>query len=442
MAPPSFALFDTAIGRCGVAWGDGGLVGLQLPEASDRATRDRLRARFPEAVEAPPPAAIARAQAEIAALLRGEAADLSSLPLDMAGVPAFHRRVYEVARTIPPGATISYGELAARLGSPGAARAVGQALGRNPFAIVVPCHRVFAAGGKVGGFSANGGIRTKLRLLELETARAEGTDGAGAALPFDPTEAVRHLRAGDPALARVIDAVGPLGLRRKPTGTLFGALAEAIVYQQLTGKAAATIFARLRALFDAREAPTPEQILRASDERLRGAGLSRGKLLALRDLARKVADEELPPLAALAGMDDEAIVECLTSVRGIGRWTVEMLLIFRLGRPDVLPLDDLGIRKGFAATLGKGALPTAQALEARGARWRPYRSVASWYLWRAAEGSAAPRAKVEAAPAIARATGEPRAASAPARRAAPRGPAPAPTSPRPASRRGGARTSG
>ncbi|HVP30896.1 MAG TPA: methylated-DNA--[protein]-cysteine S-methyltransferase [Myxococcota bacterium] len=169
---PSFTLFDTALGRCGIAWGGRGIVTVQLPEAREAETRARLRRRFPGAREAPPPPGVARAIGAIVALLRGEPSDLSGVPLDMARVPPFHRRVYEVARTIPPGATLSYGEIAARLGDRGLARAVGQALGRNPFALVVPCHRVLAASGKPGGFSARGGVATKLRLLAIE--RAEG----------------------------------------------------------------------------------------------------------------------------------------------------------------------------------------------------------------------------------------------------------------------------
>jgi 3-methyladenine DNA glycosylase/8-oxoguanine DNA glycosylase len=130
---------------------------------------------------------------------------------------------------------------------------------------------------------------------------------------------------------------------------------------------------------------TPEQTLRMSDDKLREAGLSNAKLLALRDLAQRAVVGEIPRLAALREMDDEAIVECLSQVRGIGRWTVEMLLMFRLGRPDVLPLDDFGVRKGFAVAFGRRELPERAALEKHGARWRPYRTVASWYLWRAAE---------------------------------------------------------
>jgi len=389
MADQAFTLFDTPIGRCAIAWGASGVVSVQLPSARELQTRAHLLQRFPEARELPPTPEVQRAVECIAAVLRGEASDLSNIALDMDGVPPFHRRVYELARSIPPGETISYGEIAAKLGAPGSARAVGQALGRNPFAIIVPCHRVLAAGGKVGGFSADGGITTKLRLLSIEAGQGNGEGEAfegNEMSGFDASEAVEHLRASDPVLARLIDAVGPFRMQRQKAASIFMALAQAIVYQQLNGKAAAAIFARVRALFPrAHEGPTPEQILRASDQKLRGAGLSRSKLLSLRDLARKAADGEIPTLAEIHRMEDEAIIERLTEVRGIGRWTVEMLLIFRLGRPDVLPSDDYGIRKGFAIAFKKRELPSRQQLEKRGARWKPYRTVASWYLWRAAE---------------------------------------------------------
>jgi len=169
-----FALFETAIGTCGIAWGGRGLVGVQLPEPSAAETRARMRRRHPGARETSPPPDVRRAIDAITAHLRGDATDLSGIGLDMDGVPDFHRRVYEVARAIPSGATLSYGEIAARIGEPSAAREVGQALGRNPFPIVVPCHRVLAAGGKTGGFSAPGGVATKLRLLAIEGARANG----------------------------------------------------------------------------------------------------------------------------------------------------------------------------------------------------------------------------------------------------------------------------
>ncbi|MEO8626871.1 MAG: methylated-DNA--[protein]-cysteine S-methyltransferase, partial [Betaproteobacteria bacterium] len=247
-----FALFDTGIGRCGIAWGPRGIIGVQLPMARDAQTRAHLLERYPGVVEAAIPANVRQVIDDIVALLHGDAKDLSSVMLDLENVPPFHRRVYEAARTIVPGATASYGEIAAQLGAPGSARAVGQALGRNPFPIVVPCHRVLAASGKLGGFSANGGIATKLRMLAIESAHVPGTsalfEGDGK-FHFDPDAALEHLRASDAALAKLMDAVGPFTMQLKRTPSLFGALAEAIVYQQLNGRAAETIFARVRALF-------------------------------------------------------------------------------------------------------------------------------------------------------------------------------------------------
>lgn len=174
MIARGFALFETEIGRCGIAWSDGGIAGVQLPEGGDLAMRARMLRRFPGAREAPPPDEVRAAIAGIVSLLRGESSELGAIALDMEDVPPFERSVYEVARTIPPGETLSYGEIARRLGAPDAAREVGQALGRNPFAIVVPCHRVVAAGGKLGGFSARGGAATKRRLLGVERAQGHG----------------------------------------------------------------------------------------------------------------------------------------------------------------------------------------------------------------------------------------------------------------------------
>jgi methylated-DNA-[protein]-cysteine S-methyltransferase len=166
-----FALFETAIGRCGIAWGPEGIVAVQLPERRAADTRARILRRCPEAREAEPPPVVARTVDGIAALLRGEDVDLTTAPLDMEGVDPFPRRVYEIARTIRPGATLTYGDVAVRLGAPGSARAVGRALGDNPFPILVPCHRVLAAGGKAGGFSGSGGVATKLRMLAIEGAQ-------------------------------------------------------------------------------------------------------------------------------------------------------------------------------------------------------------------------------------------------------------------------------
>jgi DNA-3-methyladenine glycosylase II len=163
----------------------------------------------------------------------------------------------------------------------------------------------------------------------------------------------------------------------------FDALAESIAYQQLSGKAAATIFGRVRALYPKRKWLDPEQLLATPDETLRAAGLSRAKTAALKDLAVKTIDGTVPAGRALFRMSDDEIITRLTAVRGIGRWTVEMLLLFDLGRPDVWPVDDYGVRKGFAKTFGRRKLPTPKQLMKFGEKWRPYRSVAAWYFWRA-----------------------------------------------------------
>jgi 3-methyladenine DNA glycosylase/8-oxoguanine DNA glycosylase len=205
-------------------------------------------------------------------------------------------------------------------------------------------------------------------------------------LPFDSRKAIRQLAAADPALAAIIDRVGPFRMELKHSRSLFGALCEAIVYQQLSNKAAATIYGRVEALFPrAREGFTPRHILKTPDDALRGCGLSRAKVLAVQDLARRVQGNELPTLDEAHGLDDAALVERLVAVRGIGRWSAEMFLMFRLGRPDILPLDDYSLRKAYAKAFGKRALPTPKALEKHGEKWRPYRTVASWYLWRTLE---------------------------------------------------------
>ena len=220
---------------------------------------------------------------------------------------------------------------------------------------------------------------------------------------YDAALALRELSAADPKLARLIARAGPFTLRVASAQSPFEALVESIVYQQLHGKAAATIHRRLLESFSPALAleglalgahPSPQHLLDCPNAQLRAAGLSANKALALRDLAAKTLDGTVPTLARIRRMSDQAIVDHLTQVRGVGRWTVEMLLIFRLGRPDVLPVSDYGVRKGFALTfqglkpttkVTPALLPTPAVMERRAKKWVPWRSVASWYLWRACD---------------------------------------------------------
>lgn len=208
-------------------------------------------------------------------------------------------------------------------------------------------------------------------------------------LQFDPDEATRYLARADKRLARLIERAGPFTMRPKAMQSPFHALLRAIVYQQLSGKAAATILGRVMALYPGRKLVRPADVLASSNDQLRGAGLSAAKVAAVKDLAAKTVEGTVPTLARLRKMSDEEIVSRLVQIRGIGVWSVEMLLIFRLGRPDVLPVTDLGVRKGYMLTYSKRELPMPNVLLQHGERWRPYRSVASWYMWRALDGPSA-----------------------------------------------------
>jgi DNA-3-methyladenine glycosylase II len=220
---------------------------------------------------------------------------------------------------------------------------------------------------------------------------------------YDAVQACSDLSAADPKLGKLIQRAGPFTMRVASAQSPFEALVESIIYQQLHGKAAATIHRRMIESFAPAMTletagtgvhPSPQQLLDCPNEQLRAAGLSKNKMLSLRDLAAKTIDGTVPTLDRIRRLSDEAIIEHLTQVRGIGRWTVEMLLIFRLGRPNVLPVDDYGVRKGFALTFGKLKptdkvtpmdLPKPDVMRHRAKKWQPWCSVTSWYLWRACD---------------------------------------------------------
>src|SRR6266478_3151562 len=214
-----------------------------------------------------------------------------------------------------------------------------------------------------------------------------------APLPFDLAEALRLLAERDECLKPLIEETLPFQIDVAGAHSPYEALLESIAYQSISGKAAATIFGRIKALSTTGGIPTPEEMLKLRKPALRKAGLSGAKVLAMKDLAQKTIEGIVPSFEEAVKLSDEELVERLVSVRGIGAWTVEMFLIFRLGRPDVLPIHDLGVKKGWAITYGKKHMPKPKELLAFGERWRPYRTVASWYMWRACQraGSATAR---------------------------------------------------
>lgn len=198
-------------------------------------------------------------------------------------------------------------------------------------------------------------------------------------------EAIAHLSQADKTLARLIKKVGPCRLAPQTKRAPFQALVRSVTFQQLNGKAAETILGRVLALYPAKKFPSPEDLLATPDEKLRAAGLSRNKTAALKDIAAKTIAGVVPDSRTIKKLSNEEILERLTSVRGVGPWTVEMLLMFTLGREDVFPVTDFGVRKGFALTYGLKELPSPKELLAHGEKWRPHRTTASWYLWRAVD---------------------------------------------------------
>jgi DNA-3-methyladenine glycosylase II len=205
------------------------------------------------------------------------------------------------------------------------------------------------------------------------------------ALPFDMRVAIEHLSSRDPFLAKVMEGAEEFRLRSDEGESPYEVLLSSITYQSISGKAAATIYGRIKALGTGGRAPTPQEMIRLRKSTLRKAGLSGAKIVAMKDLARKTIEGVVPSHHEALKISDEELVARLTAVRGIGAWTVEMFLIFRLGRPDVLPIHDLAVKKGWSVTYGKKHMPKPKELLAFGERWRPYRTVASWYMWRAFE---------------------------------------------------------
>jgi len=387
--PFYYTLIPTTLGPLGLGWSDAGIRHIYLPEATPEATAARLEAKGYKKRRA-----VAKhldhSAKRIAQHLRGRPVDLNEVVLDIAHLPETRRRIYETLRRVPSGTTLTYGELAERAGMPGTQQSVGTAMGENPCPVVIPCHRVLPAGGKLGFYSGPGGAVTKARILRIEglniwaprTPPKRNADG----LEYDWNEAVAHLRKADPILTKHFKRLGEERLTARAMEDPFLYLARSITFQQLAGAAARTIWGRVLDRFAAKGGlPTPEAMLAMPVPELRSAGLSAAKTAAMKDLATNALEGIIPHAKDLAKMSDEEVIARLSAVRGVGKWTVEMSLMFRLGRPDVLPVDDLGVRNGFDRVHGRKKKVTPKELTAYAERWRPYRTVGSWLMWRVLE---------------------------------------------------------
>lgn len=385
-----YCVFATRIGQSAIVWRQGKVIGLLLPETSLASLHKNVGVNFMAVLSSEPPANIARAISQVQQYFTGQLTTFKVISLDLSECTAFCQMVYEQLRQIAAGTTISYQGLANLCGRPTAARAIGLAASKNPILLLIPCHRIVKTDGKLGGFSAGGGVELKAQLLRLEGIEVDEQPVFRIRPPlllgdFELSHALKHLSLADHELGTLIKAAPLFNLEFNPDNSIFQSLLEAIVHQQLTGKASATIYNRVLALFSGKKTVSALDIIRADEDELRSAGLSLNKVLAIKDLAEFAVSGKLPGHEQMRIMSNSEIIDRLTCIRGIGRWTVEMLLIFKLGRADVMAADDYGLRKGLAAIRRLPTLPSPAELTRQAEIWKPYRSIASWYLWRAAE---------------------------------------------------------
>ena len=376
----AWAIFPVANAFCGIAWCERGVTHFLLPEITTARMQKELQLVTAQREPAQKmPAWIARLIRQIAAHLKGKAQDFSAIPVFIEKATPFMRAVYDAARRIPAGEVVSYAELARRIKKPGAVRAVGTALGKNPVPLIIPCHRIIAASGKLGGFSAQGGLDAKKMLLHCEGVSVEKPQLMASAAQW--RAGVRFLLQ-DKQFRQLHKQVGEFAFQPQHNAEPLDVFIQAIVSQQLSTKVATTIFERVNQLVSKRGKPCAKTLLSLPDATLRGAGLSGMKVAYLKDLAQHALRGELPSLAEAKAMSDEQLVRCFTAIKGIGRWSVEMYLIFDLGRADIFPVDDYGIRKAIMQLHNLAELPPAKAMAQYGEAWKPYRSIASLYLWR------------------------------------------------------------
>jgi DNA-3-methyladenine glycosylase II len=367
-----WTVFASPMGPVGLAWTRRGVCRLVVGYGGTEEAAAALAEECPDLsrVRKLPPELIATRD-RVKSLLSGKKDDLRDIPVDLTSVSEFSRKVLRALRRVGPGKVVTYGQLAAKAGKPGAARAIGRIMGANPVPVIVPCHRCMGADGSLTGFSAAGGTSLKARLLFIEGYERDPEHARG----------IRHLQKVDPKMRRIIGKVGPyLAMPDKPRPP-YDTLVTAIVHQQLSVKAGQTIAGRVRDLTPGPHYPTPVEMTAYPHAKLRACGLSNAKVTYVQDLAARVADGRLK-LGALKRMTDDEVIATLTEVKGIGVWSAHMHLIFHLNRLDVLPVGDLGLRMAAAKLYGLEEYATAAELTEIAEPWRPYRSMGSYYLWR------------------------------------------------------------
>lgn len=368
---------------------------LWLPVNSRKKLLTSIKEFAPGAIEKKsPPASIQKLVRETQQYFLGNNCNFNRFTCSLEGLSPFYRKVLEELRKVPFGTTITYKELAYCAGKPNGARAAGLAVAKNPFPLIYPCHRVIKSDGKIGGFSSGKGIVQKVEMLKLEgTEIIQITSEPQIKTPMildqkSINKGIKYLCKKDRQLAIWIKKLPRFKLVTDNCTTPFQALLEAIIYQQLTGRAAKTIYKRVIDLFGNPKEISPLDLIRSEEDELRQTGVSGPKILAIKDLAEKALSGALPSLKKMKQMSDQQIISKLIQIRGIGKWTAEMLLIFRLGRADVLAIDDYGLKKGLAILRKRKDLPSSKELKKEGENFKPYRTIASWYLWRIAENSA------------------------------------------------------
>ncbi len=374
-----FCFFESVLGRCALVWSAEGVIRNFLPFESPSETKNEVFKEFPEAMETSLNKEMKKVVSKLKFAISGAKVDFDDVLINKSNWSPFNKKVFECAKSIPIGSTTTYGLLAKSIGHPNAFRAVGTALGKNPVPIIIPCHRVLGANGSLRGFSASNGVITKQILLRLEGCRDQTFF-----LDYDPIESSIFLAKSDSRLAKIIKLIGPPSISPPQKVQIFDSLSKAIISQQLSVKAAQSISRKLILECGKKNGNLDfEQIFKARNEKLKACGLSENKVHYLKELAKYARDKHLPSGEQLKCLSDSEVVHSLTKIKGVGKWTAEMILIFQLGRADVLAVDDLALRKGHGILLGKKNHESSRdELQTYARRWRPYRTAACWYLWR------------------------------------------------------------